>query len=157
MKLHRKFELFADYFQLLLIDASPESEAPTAWSNEAVAQMLAFGLNSVSLGTLRNIAVAFELYIEPSEPPLDLTAYDHVAVGSLSVPSGELLVMGCTDSLADAVRVQMQPGTYQFAYLVSGVETITAESEPADDRYTFLCWPGPTRQPSTLKEWKPSA
>jgi hypothetical protein len=111
MELHRKFELFADYFQLLLVDASPESEAPTIWSKEAVAQMLAFGRNSVSLGTLRNVVVPFELSVTSSEPQIDASEFDHVATGSLSIPSGELIVMGCTDALADAARIQIPPGT----------------------------------------------
>ena len=155
MELHRKFELFADYFQLLLIDASPESEAPTTWSKEAVAHMLTFGRNSVSLGTLRNVIVPFELHIHLSEPRFDPATFDHVVTGSLSVPSGELVVMGCTDSFADAARVKLTAGTYQFVYVVTGVDTITDESALAHDKYALHCWSGPTRQPLTIKQWRP--
>ena len=157
MELSRSFEIFADYFQFVLMDESSEDDFAAIWSDEALGRMFAAGRSAVCPGTLRNVTVPVELYVGPSEPALCLDKYDHAIAASLDIPSGCLVVMGCTDYLPEAPRIELPAGTYQLLYLVSGVASITHESDPADDRYIVHLWPGPPREPILLKHWRPSA
>lgn len=68
-----------------------------------------------------------------------------------------VVVMGCTDCFPDAPRDVVQPGTYQVLAVVTAIENIKNEREPADDRYTVYRWPGSARSPRFLKHWKRGA
>lgn len=157
MELSRTFDIFADYFQFVLMDANCEDDFASVWTDEALARMLAVGETSVCPGTLRNVHVPAEVHVHPSEPSIDLAGYDHAVSASVQLPSGRLVVMGCTDYLPEAPRLEIPPGSYQLLYLVTGVESITYESDPADDRYIVHLWPGQPREPALLKHWRPSA
>lgn len=156
MEFSHKFEIFADYFQFVMMDEHCEDEFASVWSDEALARMLAVGNTSVCPGTLRNVTVPVEIHIHTSEPSVDLAAYDHAVSASVQIPSGRLVVMGCTDHLPEAARLELPPGSYQLVYLAAGVESITHESEPADDRYIVHLWPGKARDVALLKHWRSS-
>ena len=151
------FDIFADYFQFVVMDGSSDDDFSTLWSEEAMNLMLAVGETALCLGTLRNVTVPVEIRVSKSEPPLDLAAYDNAASASLHLPSGRLVIMGCTDYLPEAPCIELAPGTYQLLYLVTGVDTITNEWDPAGDRYIVHLWPSPPRAPTLLKHWRPSA
>ncbi len=157
MELSRTFEIFADYFQFVLMDEGCEDDFGSVWTEEALERMLAVGETSVCLGTLRNVNVPVELHVHGAEPSVDPAGYDHAVLASLQVPSGRLVVMGCTDYLPEAPRVELRAGSYQLLYLAAGVESITYESDPADDRYIVHLWPGSPREPVLLRHWRPSA
>ena len=157
MELSRRFDIFADYFQFVLMDETSDDDFSAIWSDEALSRMLAVGKSSVCPGTLRNVSVPVEIHVSQSEPVVDLAAHDHAVSASLHIPTGRLVVMGCTDYLPEAPRIDLLAGTYQLLYLASGVQTITYESDPADDRYIVHFWPGPLRDPVLLKHWRPSA
>lgn len=148
-----KLNLFADYFQFLIFDADSEYDS-LDWSSEAVERMLAGGTDCVAIGTLRNVTVPVEIHILDAEPQVDLALYDNVAVGSVSIPSGHLIVMGCTDYLPDALKVQVPAGNYQVLSLAQGIETIKTEWDPADEVYVVYLWPGPERKPRLVKSWR---
>jgi len=152
-----KFEIFADYFQFLLMDESSQDDYSEVWNDEAVERMLAAGSTSVSLGTLRNVTVPVSVNICVAEPTVNLGNFDHAVSASLSVPSARLVVMGCTDYLPKAPRIELPAGTYQLLYLASGLGSITYESDPADDQYCVHLWPGASRGPALLKHWRASA
>ena len=148
-----KLNLFADYFQFLIFDEDSQYDS-LDWSSEAVEKMLAGGTDCVSIGTLRNVTVPVEIHLLGSEPELDLASYDNVAVGSVSIPSGHMIIMGCTDYQPDALKVQVVPGTYRILSLAQGIGTIETEWDPADDLYVVYLWPGPEREPGLVKSWR---
>jgi hypothetical protein len=152
-----KFDIFADYFQFLLMDESSQDACTAVWSDEAVERMLVAGSTSVSLGTLRNVTVPVSVNISIAEPTVNLERFDHAVSASLSVPSGQLVVMGCTGYLPEAPRIKVPAGTYQLLYLASGLGSITYESDPADDQYCVYLWPGSSHEPALLKHWRASA
>ena len=157
MEVSRTFDILADYFQFVLMDENCEDDFASVWTDEALALKLAVGDTSVCLGTLRNVHVPVEVHVYLSEPSVDIAGYDHAVSASFQLPSGRLVVMGCTDYLPEASRLEIAPGPYQLLYLVSGMESITYESDPADDRYIVHLWPGQPREPALLKHWRPSA
>jgi hypothetical protein len=149
-----RFSIFADYFQFLLMDENCEDDFSTLWSDEALKRMLAVGRAVICPGTLRNVEVAVEVRLVDTGPTVDLSAYDHAAEASIEVPSGKLVVMGCTDYLPDAARLELPPGTYRVLSLANGIDTIKKEWEPANDLYTVYLWPGAHCEPRLLKHWK---
>jgi hypothetical protein len=61
--------------------------------------------------------------------------------------------MGCTGYFPDAPRIEVLPGTYRALAVMSGIESIQTEWDPADDKYTVYLWPGAARPPKLLKHW----
>lgn len=86
MELSRTFDIFADYFQFVLMDASCEDDFGSIWTDEALARMLAIGDSSACPGTLRNVNVPVEVHVHTSAPELDLADYDHAVSASLQQP-----------------------------------------------------------------------
>ena len=150
-------ELFADYFQFVLLDEHCDDDFSAVWTPEALQRMLAVGVRSLSVGTLRNVTVSVEVHLVDSKPAIDLAQYDHAAEASFSVPSGRLAVLGCTDYLPDAKHLDIAPGHYQVLSLASGVDTIVNEWEPAEDLYSVYLWRGDPIAPRLLKHWKGAA
>src|SRR5688572_18634488 len=98
-----RFELFADYFQYYLqvveINAGDFSDS---WTPEAggVETRLAMATRGVAIATERNMTVPVEVVVQPAAPndtPSELAQWDHVAEASLEVPTGRIVVAGCTD------------------------------------------------------------
>ena len=152
-----RLNIFADYFQFLVMDEECEEDLSTLWTEEALRRMLAVGRCVVAPGTLRNVDVAAEVHVLHDPPRIDLSRFDHAASGSLDVRSGCLVVMPCTGYLPDAPRIRLSAGTYQVLSLASGIGTIRNEWEPADDLYTVYLWRGDHREPELLKHWRDNA
>ena len=146
--------IFADYFQFVLMDESASDDFSTIWTDEALSRMLATGELAVCPGTLRNVEVQVEIVIWESEPSVNLDDHDHAVEASFKIPSGKLMVTSCTGYGPAAPRFSVSPGAYRMLFVVSGVETIQNEWEPADDKYTVHLWPGTSREPRLLKHWK---
>lgn len=153
----RTFTLFADYFQFVVQDESSDDDFATIWTEDALAAQTAFGKSAVCPGTLRNVEVPVEIVVTEADPNISLEDVDHAVEGSIEVPSGRLVVMGCTGYFPEAPRLEVQPGTYQALAVMSGIESIQTEWDPADDKYTVYLWPGPARPPKLLKHWKGDA
>ena len=101
--------------------------------------------------------MSVEIVIQDSDPLISLGDVDHAVEGSIDVPSGRLVVMGCTEHFPDAPRLHVQPGTYRALAVMTGVGSIQNEWDPANDKYTVYLWPGSARQPKLLKHWKADA
>jgi hypothetical protein len=131
---HREV-VFADYFQFVLMDANSEAEFSTIWTDEAFTNMLASGPGAICPGTLRNVEVPVEIHVCTAAPEIDIDHYDHVTEAYIDVASGELLLTNWTGYLSDDRRISVEPATYEILFLASEVESITNESDPADDVY----------------------
>jgi len=152
-----RFTIFADYFQFVLMDQTSEDDFSAIWSEEALSRMLAVGRTAVCPGTFRNVDVAVEVRLQVERPTVNLSEYDHATEASIDIPSGRLIVMGCTSHLPDAPTIELVPGTYCLLSLVSGINSITLEWDQADDLYTVYLWPGERREPRLIKHWKKDA
>jgi hypothetical protein len=130
-----RFRIFADYFQFIIQDENSEDDFSSIWTEEALNSMVAVGETAMCLGTLRNVDVPVEVYMLEAEPAVVLEGYDHIVEGAFMSPTGRLVAMGCTEYFPDAPRFEIAPGSYRFLYLISGVHSITAEWEPAEDLY----------------------
>ena len=153
----RTFIVFADYFQFVVQDENAEDDFATIWTEDALAAQTAFGQSAVCPGTLRNVDVPVEIVVAEGDPHVSLEDVDHAVEGSIEVSSGRLVVMSCTGYLPDAPRIEVEPGTYRALAVMSGIDSIETEWEPADDKYTVYLWLGAARPPKLLKHWKGDA
>jgi hypothetical protein len=78
---------------------------------------------------------------------------DQVHECSLSVPSGRLVIAGCTDYLPTAARIPVQPGWYRARIYYGGLDTLTADELDGDDHYQIVLWPSGPSAPQTLKRY----
>src|SRR5690606_29279822 len=101
MTVHQ-FELFADYFQLYLMDENAEDDTSEIWTDQALDAKLAVSENTLAIGTFRNVDVNFAVEIVAHEPTINLEDWDHASLGHVNFPSGKCAVFGCTDYLPDA-------------------------------------------------------
>lgn len=147
------FTVYADYFQFIVQDENSNEDFAAIWTPDALATQTAFGTSAICPGTLRNVEVQVEIVVSEADPQVDLGAVDHAVEGSLEIPSGQVVVMGCTQYFPDAPRFQIQPGSYRALAVMTGIETIQNEWDPADDKYVVYLWPGSARPPKLLKHW----
>jgi len=152
-----QFVIFADYFQFIVQDEKSEDDFASIWNSEALDMALAVGKSAICPGTLRNVEVPVEVQVLDAEPEVDLTAVDHAVEASLDVPSGTVVVMGCTGYFPEAPRFTVSPGTYRALSIMNGIASIKSEWEPADDSYVVYLWPGEPQRPKLLKHWKGGA
>jgi hypothetical protein len=149
-----KFELFADYFQLYLMDAEADVDTSDVWTEDALAIKLGILPSTLAIGTFRNVDVPLEIEVHESEPKINLEEWDHASIGHLTVKSGKCAVFGCTDYLPDATKIEIIPGMYSVYSLAKGLDSITEEWEDADDFYKIVLWPSATGECKALKHYE---
>ncbi|MDH0447710.1 hypothetical protein [Shewanella sp. GD04112] len=149
-----KFELFADYFQVYLMDAEADDDTSEVWTNEALDLKLGVLPNTLAVGTFRNVDVPVEVEIHESEPEVSLAEWDHASKGYVTMKSGSCAVFGCTDYLPDAAKIEISPGEYAVLSLAKGLDSITEEWEDADDIYRVILWPSSNKEYKVLKRYE---
>ena len=135
------FELFADYFQIYLMDVESNDDTSEIWTEKALKLKLGIMKNSIAIGTFRNVDVPIEIEVLKTNPDLDLNDWDHVSIGYFKIESGQCAVYGCTDYFPDAKKIELAPGNYSAISLAKGLDSITNESKDADDYYKIILWP----------------
>lgn len=152
--MNHKFELFADYFQVYLMDIEANDDTSEIWTEEALHLKLGILPNTLAIGTFRNVDVPFEVEIRENEPEINLKEWDHASKGHFTSKSGRCAVFGCTDYLPDAAKIEINPGKYAVLSLAKGLGSITEEWEDADDLYKVILWPSSAEEFGALKSYK---
>jgi len=159
----REFRVWADHYQFYVEDAASAADTGSIWDDRTLPARLAVDAGLIAIGTARyggQLDVAIELRRE--EPPYDLDAWDHVAVASVTFPSGELALSSpSAPNDPDNPTLTVPPGTYRLLARSRGLDAIPPEDiddEPDDgpDRYEVLLWPGPPLGLAVLKQWPPA-
>lgn len=157
-----ELELFADYYQIHLFDDGSVSDLGDAWTDEAVRDGLAVATDTMAVGTTVNVNVAVTLEVLEVAPEDDDSAeFDHVVEGSLQVPSGQLIVMGCTDYEPEAARFGMAAGPVRVRVARSNLAEaerldMDSDDDPATmERLRLQVWPAPLDDLVVIKRWKP--
>ncbi len=151
-----RFDLFADYFQFYLRDeqAINPDPFPNIWSKRAFADMLAVLPGIVNIRTVRNMFVPVTVEIADAPPHDEFDTWDHVVETSLDVPSGSIVIAGCTEYFPDAARIPVPTGNYRlrayYGALNSVEKTMGLEG---DDHYRIVLWPDAQRTSHVLKRW----
>ncbi len=120
-----QYQLFADYFQFYVEDENPEDTTEYIWDDKKPVEIgLALGKGIIAVGTERNFTVPVSLEIHDSEPDDDFSRWNRVNECSNDVPSGTLVIFGCTDYRPDAARVQVDPQCYRARIYYGGLDTV---------------------------------
>jgi hypothetical protein len=147
-----QYQLFADYFQFYLEDENPEDTTEHIWDDKKTVEIgLALGKGIIAVGTERNFKVPFSLEIHDSEPEDDFFAWDRINECSIDLPSGIIVISGCTDYRPDSARVQVNPGSYRARIYYGGLDTVT-DFDKGEDHYKVALWMAPFSTMRLLKE-----
>jgi hypothetical protein len=155
-------DLFADYHQIHMIDDGSTSDLGEAWTVEAFVDRLAVADDAIAVGTSVNVTVAVRVEVLDVPPADDFADFDHVVEGSMQVPSGRIVIMGCSDYESDAARLRVPAGPVRVRVASSNLaeaERLGIDSDNARqtmERLRVQVWPAPTGEPVVLKRWKPS-
>jgi hypothetical protein len=133
--------LFADYYQFYLQDELADADPPDDWSEQLTTQMIATAPGIVGIGTARNMTVPVRVEFFNTQPDEQCMGWDHVAEASLYVPSGRIVIAGCTDYFPEARRFSVSPGSYRIRVCYGGLDTLREDGLDGDDHYRVLLWP----------------
>ncbi len=134
------YPLFADYFQFYLQDEAAEGNLGEAWTDQAVEDLLALAPGTIGVGTVRNMEVPVSLEITSAAPALELEDWDHAVECDIDVPTGRLVIAGCTDYFPDAARIMVEPGTYRVRIRYGALDTLSKDGLDGEDRYDVVLW-----------------
>lgn len=135
-----ELQLFADYFQLHVMDEDAEDDLGEAWTGEAVSDGLAVAERTLGIGTATNVDVVVMVELLGRPPGDDAGASEHVVEASIQVPSGRIAVLGCTDYLPDAARFEVPAGFVR----VRASRANPGGVHEASEQVHLQLWPAPT-------------
>ncbi len=154
--------LFADYFQLHVMDEDADDDLGDAWTPEAVSDGLAVAEQTLGIGTEANTFVDVTVEVLDRRPGEAFDGADHVVEASVQVPSGRVAVLGCTDYLPDAARFEVPRG---FVRVRASRANLAAVRQPggedsdvpgAVEQVHLRIWPAPHAAPVVMKRWTPT-
>ncbi|MGY4932547.1 hypothetical protein ACWD7T_15800 [Streptomyces sp. 900116325] len=154
-----EFTLFADYFQIHVADAEIVWDLSDAWTSQAVADQLAVAHGALGIGTVVNVNVTVTVEALSMEARDDSAEFDHVVEASLQVPSGQLVVLGCTDYFPDADRFEVPAGWTRLRVSRSNLgpaaeaDVDSDESPETTERVRIQVWPAPEAESEVIKRW----
>jgi hypothetical protein len=133
-------QIFADYHQIYVACETGVMDfvAPRAAQGE-IDGILA-GAGFIAVATARNTTLPVVIAVLDDPPDTDLSAVDHVVECDLALPSGVVVVAGCTDYAPDAARLSLAPGLYRAQISTAGLSTLTADGLDGDDHYRIDLW-----------------
>ena len=149
--MEHKFNLFADYHQFFLMDDGKLPNYPSDISPSDCSNMAKIAPYIVGVYTARPMTVPVIIRVNDSDPGVNLDEWDHVVQCGIDIPSGRLVVIGCTDYLPDAQRLELKPGTYQVQICYGNLDTVNGLD--GDDDYVIHLWLGKGRKLQVLKQW----
>lgn len=148
-----QYQVFADYFQFYVEDENPEDRTEHIWDDEKNIELgLAIGKGIIAVGTERNFTVPFTLEIHDSAPANDdFSIWSRINECSINLPSGTLVIFGCTDYRPDAARVKISPQCYRARIYYGALDSVTKLNK-GDDHYKMILWAAPFAEIKILKE-----
>jgi hypothetical protein len=150
MKFH--YELFADYHQFYLQDEGASGNLSDAWTPAASERLLALAECTIGVGTVRSMTVPVTVEIVDAAPTDEWAVWDHVNECSIEIPSGRIVIAGCTDYFPDAARIELTPGCYRARVYYGGLKSLSEDGLSGEDHYEIVLWPGDPIEPRVLKQ-----
>jgi hypothetical protein len=145
------FDLMADYFQFYLQDEGVAGDLSESWTPAAYDRMLAIAPGTLGVGTARNMPVPVDVEIRSDPPSGTFDIWDHVVDAAIEVPSGRIIIAGCTDYRKDAARIIVVPGTYRARIYYGQLDQLSDDGLDGDDHYALELWQGTYIEPVVVK------
>ncbi|MBO0805650.1 MAG: hypothetical protein J2P25_21560 [Nocardiopsaceae bacterium] len=131
--------LFADYHQIHVFDEESETDLGNYWNDEAYEAGIVVADDAVGIVTSTDLDVGVSVEVLQEEPPAG-DATGRIVEGELHVPSGRVVVMGCTDFLPDAARFEVGRGRHRVR--VARLPLDPAADDPdIEERLRLSIWP----------------
>ena len=141
LKKKYQFRLFADYFQFYIQDEQATGDLSDAWNKESCNIGLAVAPGTLGVGTARNMIVPVVLEIHDSVPNEDFEKWDRVNECSIDVPSGCIVIAGCTDYFPEAKRISVEAQCYRARVYYGGQNVVADDYAEGHDHYRIVLWP----------------
>ncbi len=151
------YKIFADYHQFYLMDDEVQPLIPEDVTGEDCRLRIKVAPHIMVVYPARNMEVPVTIEVHDAEPSTDLAAWDHVAECSLEVPSGRIVIAGCTDYLPDCARLLVVPGTYRAQVQYGGLGSLSEDGLAGDDHYRISLWPAPYKEVQIIKQYEETA
>src|SRR5512133_2492575 len=140
MRRRFEFDVIAEFQQFLLHDGEHDAdEIFPEWTREAGERLLAVEEGIIGVGTISDGIVHVVLEIRDSRPEEDTSGWDQVNEAPIEVRSGRLMVAGVCDDLADAQRIDLEPGSYRVR-LHHGNLGSRANDAHVNEHCTVIMW-----------------
>ena len=159
MRVPVELTLFADYHQIHLFDEDSTTDPGEAWTDRAVADQVAVDGDAMAVATAVNVEVSVTVEVLDA-PPEDVSAsFDHVVEAGLVVPSGHLVVMGCTDYAPAAARIAVPAGPARVRVARSNLEVaslldVGSDEDPETmERVRLQIWSAASTGTVVLRRW----
>jgi hypothetical protein len=147
------FQLLAAYQQFHLQDESANANlGESFWTDAAVGRLLAVAPGAIGVSTARDSFVPVGVEVHDTEPEPDLEPWDHVTECSLEIPTGRVVIMGCTEAFPEAARIEVPPAVYRARISYGALDTVSENRREGDDRYLVQLWRAPAIEPRVLKQ-----
>jgi hypothetical protein len=152
-----EIRLHASHRQFYIQDSEPpgSTDDPAFWTERTSQDRLAIAEGILGIGTGSYDFVTVRVEGFGSQPPLDLSQWDHVTEAGLQVRTGLLLVMGCLSDSGLFFRVR--PGHYRVRCCHANLAASVDSTGDAGDWYSAAFWPSAPAPPTVPKRWTGSA
>ncbi|MCP4131051.1 MAG: ankyrin repeat domain-containing protein [bacterium] len=136
-----KFELFADCYQVHLVDDQKEKiNTDFSWDEESVDNLFIGREYAIGIGTVRNMSVPVSVTLVDTEPDINFYPYDNVIESCIHIKSGRMLVSGPMPS-NDIKKIALDEGEYRVLVLYKNLDSLSWDGLSGDDSYHIYLWP----------------
>ncbi len=137
-------KLFADHRQIHVCALDSKGDLAEAWTAKATDDRIAAAGDIVGIGTEAADDVHVSVAILRDEPPL--AKGDHITEASITL-GDEVAVLGCTDYLPRAKRLEVTPGSFRLRATHTDIEK--------REKIRIELWPAKKAKPRVLTRYKP--
>ena len=137
----QSFNIFTDFFQFYIQDELAPGINGESWTPEAMKISLAVEKNTVGIGTVRNMDAPVGIEIHEAVPKGNDNGWDHIVECGIDLPSGRLVIAGCSDYFPDAERIELPKGQYRVRVYYGGLNRVSEDGFDGDDHYLIKLWP----------------
>ena len=152
MIVHQTYEIFADYFQIVLEDAGLKAvERDFRFSQQSLADRVWTDVGMVILFTARNMTVPVDFDVLEQPPTDSLTEWDHVAEASIEITSGQVELYGVGAYQGNLIPIAS--GVYRVRMYHGSLGSLSGDGLEGEDHYRIVLWRDTPIQPRVLKLW----
>ena len=83
----------------------------------------------------------------------DLEGWDQAIDCGLSIPSGKLIIFGCTENPDEAERLELASGDYAARISYANLGDLSDDGLEGNDRYRVQLWRAAITPVTVLKAW----
>jgi len=149
------FEVYADYCQCYIGDSASQANtgAPSFWSDAALRDSLAVTPDLLGVFTLDSGRVSVVVDIADTPPGDDLGDWEYVVEASIQLPTGRLVIDGCTAWRPNqSPSISLRPGSYRARICCDNIADGAEDWDDHAEQYQIVLWPAPDAEPIVLRQ-----